>query len=71
MEYTISVFGIAVVFMMYVLFWWTPFMCAQQNKNKKQIFWLTIFLGWIPLVWFGLLLAALLGDKVPAGKSKR
>ena len=78
MENVLSVFGLMVFFMVYALLWWTPFICARQNKNKDQIFWVTVFLGWIPLVWMILLLSALLGDKVDtaakvgtAGKRKK
>ena len=69
MNNEVGVFLVTVWLMLYIVLWWVPYMCAQQNKNKKQIFWLTLFLGWFPLVWFILLIAALLGDKVDAPKA--
>jgi len=71
MEDIVNVFGMMVLFMMFVLLWWAPFLCAQQNKNKNQIFWLTLLLGWIPIVWIVLLLSALLGEKVGVAKRKQ
>lgn len=39
-----------------------PAKLATNNKNARRVFWVNLFLGWIPLIWLILLLAALVGE---------
>ena len=39
-----------------------PAQMAKGNKNAHKIFLVNLFLGWIPIVWLVLLLAALIGE---------
>ena len=54
--------GIIVISIL-LLIWLIPIFCSRGNENAKSILWLNIFLGWIPIIWLVLLLAALLGKK--------
>lgn len=40
-----------------------PTICAKGNDNEDKIFAVNLFLGWFPVVWIILLLAALIGDR--------
>ena len=50
--------GICFLIFIYLL----PSKVAANNKNADKIYWVNLFLGWIPFIWLALLLAALLGD---------
>lgn len=56
------IIGVTIVSISFLL-WLIPTFCSRKNENATAILWLNIFLGWIPLVWLVLLLAALLGKK--------
>ena len=46
------------VFFIYML----PAKIASDNKNADKIYKVNLFLGWIPIIWLILLLAALIGE---------
>lgn len=46
------------VFFIYML----PSKIAANNKNASKIYKVNLFLGWIPVIWLILLLAALIGE---------
>lgn len=43
--------------------WFLPSVIASNNTNHRKIFWVNLFLGWIPIIWLILLIAALVGEK--------
>lgn len=53
------VFIISFIIFVYLL----PYFVATNNRNRNKIFFINLFLGWIPVVWLILLLAALTGEK--------
>ncbi|MBR6163273.1 hypothetical protein IKQ26_05255 [bacterium] len=57
------ILGLIFTLCMLIVVWFIPVFCSRGNENANKILWLTIFLGWIPLVWLVLLIAALLGRK--------
>ncbi len=46
------------VFFIYML----PAKIASDNKNADKIYKVNLFLGWVPVIWLVLLLAALIGE---------
>lgn len=54
----ILVFVLWFVFFIYML----PSKIAANNKNANKIYKVNLFLGWIPVIWLILLLAALVGE---------
>ena len=54
----ILIFVLWLVFFFYML----PTKIAANNKNANKIYKMNLFLGWIPIIWLVLLLAALIGE---------
>ena len=54
---------ITLAFVLAIVIWFLPVICSRGNENTKKILWITIFIGWIPIVWIALLISALLGTK--------
>ncbi len=54
----VLVFVLWLVFFIYML----PAKIAASNKNASKIYKVNLFLGWIPVTWVVLLLAALIGE---------
>ena len=54
----VLVFVLWLVFFIYML----PAKIAASNKNASKIYKVNLFLGWIPVIWVVLLLAALIGE---------
>lgn len=54
----VLIFVLWLVFFIYML----PSKIAANNKNASKIYKVNLFLGWIPVIWLILLLAALLGE---------
>lgn len=54
----ILVFVLWLVFFIYML----PAKIAASNKNASKIYKVNLFLGWLPVIWVVLLLAALIGE---------
>ena len=54
----VLVFVLWLVFFIYML----PAKMAASNKNASKIYKVNLFLGWIPVIWVVLLLAALIGE---------
>lgn len=46
-----------------ICIWFIPVFCSRGNENGCKIFWICLFLGWIPIIWLVLLVSALLGSK--------
>lgn len=55
---------IILVFILWLLFfiYMLPAKIASNNKNANKIYKVNLFLGWIPVIWLILLLAALVGE---------
>lgn len=62
-ENTMIIAGIILIVIIFITIWLIPIFCSRKNENATSILWINIFLGWIPVVWIVLLLAALLGKK--------
>ena len=56
--FILIILGLWFLFFMYFL----PSRVAADNKNANKIYHLNLFLGWIPIIWLILLLAALIGE---------
>lgn len=54
----IFIFVLWLVFFIYML----PAKIASDNKNADKIYKVNLFLGWVPVIWLVLLLAALIGE---------
>ena len=54
----IFIFVLWLVFFIYML----PAKIASDNKNAGKIYKVNLFLGWVPVIWLVLLLAALIGE---------
>lgn len=46
-----------------LLAWFLPSVIASNNVNHRKIFWVNLLIGWIPIIWLILLIAALVGEK--------
>ena len=57
----IIILGIAVWVIWYIYF--LPSRIAADNKNADKVYTVNLFLGWIPIIWLVLLLAALIGEQ--------
>lgn len=55
---TIIITAIYIFLLIYML----PSKIASKNKNARKVYVVNLFLGWIPVIWLILLLAALLGE---------
>ena len=55
---------IILVFVLWLLFfiYMLPAKIASNNKNASKVYKVNLFLGWIPVIWLILLLAALIGE---------
>lgn len=53
---------IGLIICFFIFIYLLPSKVAANNKNADKVFWVNLFLGWIPFIWLILLLAALLGD---------
>ena len=56
--FILIILGLWFLFFMYFL----PSRVAADNKNANKIYHVNLFLGWIPIIWLILLLAALIGE---------
>lgn len=56
--FILIILGLWFLFFMYFL----PSRVAADNKNANKIYHVNLFLGWIPVIWLILLLAALIGE---------
>lgn len=54
----IFIFVLWLAFFIYML----PAKIASDNKNADKIYKVNLFLGWVPVIWLVLLLAALIGE---------
>lgn len=63
LENTMVIAGIVLVVIIFITIWLIPLFCSRKNENATAILWINLFLGWIPIIWIVLLLAALLGKK--------
>ena len=67
MEDWLTILGIVIIGLLIIILlitvWFVPTICSRKNENAKPIFLINIFLGWIPIVWVAILIAALLGKK--------
>ena len=57
-----SIFILLLVIGVIVFIYMLPSKLASGNKNAKKVFYVNIFLGWIPIIWIILLVAALIGE---------
>lgn len=62
-ENAMIIAGIILVVIIFIIIWLIPIFCSRKNENATAILWINLFLGWIPVVWIVLLLAALIGKK--------
>lgn len=58
----ISVIILAFVLWLVLFIYMLPSKIAANNKNANKIYKVNLFLGWIPVIWLILLLAALVGE---------
>ena len=56
--FILIILGLWFLFFMYFL----PSRVAADNKNANKIYHVNLFLGWVPVIWLVLLLAALIGE---------
>ena len=63
LENTITIAGVILIVIIVITIWLIPIFCSRKNENATAILWIDLFLGWIPVIWIVLLLAALLGKK--------
>lgn len=54
----ISVIILMLVFLFVFFIYMLPSKIADNNKNANKIYKVNLFLGWIPIIWLILLLAA-------------
>lgn len=62
-ENTMIIAGVILIVIILITIWLIPIFCSRKNENATAILWINLFLGWIPVIWLVLLLAALLGKK--------
>lgn len=62
-ENTMIIAGVILIVIILITIWLIPIFCSRKNENATAILWINLFLGWIPIIWLVLLLAALLGKK--------
>ena len=60
-ENTMIIAGVILIVIILITIWLIPIFCSRKNENATAILWINLFLGWIPIIWLVLLLAALLG----------
>lgn len=63
LENTMIIAGILLIVIIFITIWLIPIFCSRKNENATAILLINLFLGWIPIIWIVLLLAALLGKK--------
>lgn len=63
LENTMMIAGVILIVIIFITIWLIPIFCSRKNENATAILWINLFLGWIPVIWIVLLLAALLGKK--------
>lgn len=62
-ENAMIIAGVILIVIILITIWLIPIFCSRKNENATAILWINLFLGWIPIIWLVLLLAALLGKK--------
>ena len=62
-ENTMIIAVVILIVIILITIWLIPIFCSRKNENATAILWINLFLGWIPIIWLVLLLAALLGKK--------
>lgn len=60
---TDSLFAMGFILIILLLAWWLPTLIARKNANFYKIFWVNLLIGWIPIIWLILLIAALVGER--------
>ena len=58
-----SPWAIWIILVLLLVAWFLPSVIASNNVNHRKIFWVNLLIGWIPIIWLILLIAALVGEK--------
>lgn len=58
-----SMLFILIILTLSLVAWFLPSVIASNNVNYRKIFWVNLLIGWIPIIWLILLIAALVGEK--------
>ena len=61
-EVIFSIILIVIIAWIALFFYLLPSKIAANNKNANKIYRVNLFLGWIPIIWLILFVAALIGE---------
>lgn len=61
-ELVLNIALLCVILWIVIFIYLLPARIAANNKNANKIYYVNLFLGWIPIIWLILFVAALIGE---------